>query len=655
MFGKKKKVQDSVEVSAEQKETEVKKKFRNPFKKKDKENQGKFKEKVKEGCLSLKEKFLKLGGKLSDTVKRLPLPFKKNTLSESGDLEKPARKKWSKKKKICTAVGGVVVVALIVTTVIQANMPEPLETVTIATAQLRDIDETIETSGYVQSSYEKTYFAPVSAKIEECNVTVGSMVQEGDILATFDSEELELAAKQAELTDKAAQSGYENTLQTGSDSETKLDSLDDKIDEYEKLVEDTEKSIDSINSTLKSYNQELSQINAKSEEEMTATLLQRKGVLESGIYSFQQQLEEAQSDLSKYNTKLAEYQSEKSGAEAAKLSDETKKQIEAEKELSQLNKDVADKKLEEAQAGVVAEFDGLVTDVQAVKGSMATEGGALFTVADLSSVKVQVNLTKHNLESVEEGQSADVTIAGEEYAGEVTRINRQAVSSQSGAPVITAEITVEDTEDNMYLGIEASVSIHTASAVEAVSIPAKALNTGVDGDFCYVVDNGFVEKRDVVIGANDGEYIEILEGVEEDEDVITVVTPTIEDGMEVYTIYDEEIGDLEDEELDEDDSDEDSDDEDDLDEEDADDSEDDLDEGDADDSEDDLDEDDTEEDSDDWEEEFDEDDGVDVEEDSDDSEDTQDDQDTEEDTGEGNTEVESEHNLEESQEGDYGV
>lgn len=564
MFGKKKGPQDAAGIILETSEDSVEKnnKQKKLFGKNKPEN---FKQdtetKKKKFSLPLfKNRKNDLGDvKGEETRKiRFHLPFQKNRALDMENSEKKPRKKWSKKKKIWASLAAVLVLCIVVIFVIQANMPEPLETVTIATAQLRDIEETIDTSGYVESSYEKTYFSPVSAVIEECNVTAGTMVQEGQILATFNSEELELAAKQAELTDKAAQSGYENTLQTGNSSESKLDSLEDKIEEYEKLVEETEESITSINSTLKSYNQELNQINS-SGAEISAVALQRKAVLESGIYSFQQQLEDAQSDLSKYNAKLAEYQSEKASAEAAKLSDETKEQIEAEKELSQLNKDMADRKLEAAQAGIVAEFEGLVTDVQAVKGSMAAEGGALLTVADLNSVKVVVNLTKHNLESVEEGQMADVTIAGEEYAGEVRRISRQAVVNQSGTPVITAEIAVEETEGNTYLGIEASVAIHTASAVAAVSIPAKALNTGIDGDFCYVVDNGFVEKRDVVIGANDGEYIEILEGLEEDEEVITIVTPNIEDGMEVYTSYDEEFEDYEEEDSDEDweDSDED--------------------------------------------------------------------------------------------------
>ena len=458
---------------------------------------------------------------------------------ETAQKEKKERKPINTKKVVAIAVVVTLVFLAGFTALLQSLQPEPLETVTIAPVEIRDIEETIETSGYIESNYVKTYFSPVSAMITECNVEQGSMVEVGDLLIGYDISDLELAAKQAELTDKAAQSGYENTLQNGTDSESKISDMEDKIDEYEDLVKEKEKDIESINGTLKSYNQELNGINS-SVTELTPQQIQRKGVLESGIYSFEQQLQKAQNELAEYNTKLTEYKSEKSGAEAATLSEKMKEQIEAEKELSQLNKDTATKELQTATTGVLSEFTGLVTDVQAVKGSMASEGSPLFTVADLNSVKITVNLSKNNLVSIAEGQVADVTINGTEYIGSVAKINRQAVVSQTGSPVVTAEITVDELDDNVYLGIEAGVVIHTVSAVEVVSIPAKALNTGKDGYFCYAVVDGFVEKRNVTIGANDGEYIEIVDGLEEGEDVITVVTATIKDGVEVYTMYEDE-------------------------------------------------------------------------------------------------------------------
>lgn len=461
---------------------------------------------------------------------------KKNQVEAvDGAVTAPKQKKPIKTGKIVAIAIGITVVALFLfSKLLGAITPEAAQMVTVDEAQIRDIEETIDTSGFIESSNKKTYFSQVNATISECNAELGSVVEKGDVLLSYDLKDLETAAKQAELTDKAAQNGYANTLQTGSESEAKLAESTTNVAQYEQLVASAEADVKYLNTKIAEFNQELTKLTG-SGEKLTESQTKRKGELEDAIYIHQQRLENMQSDLTKYNSKLAEFQGEKSSAEAGKLSGNTKAQIAAEKELSALNKETAQKDLELAKAGVTSEFKGIVTDVQAIEGGMAAKGAALFTVADVSSVKISVNVSKNDLESLKEGQSATVTIAGKEYTGEVTKINHQAVANQQGTPVITAEVTVSETDGNIYLGIEANVVIHTASATGVVTIPVQALNTGNEGDFCYVVVNGVVEKRNVTIGASDGEYVEVSEGIKEGEEVITVVTGDITEGMSVMT------------------------------------------------------------------------------------------------------------------------
>lgn len=437
-------------------------------------------------------------------------------------------------KVVGIAIAITVVFIFIISKILQAVTPEAAQIVTVDEAKIRDIEETIDTSGFIESNSEKTYFSQVNATIGECNVELGSVVEKGAVLLSYDLTDLETAAKQAELTDKAAQSGYANTLQTGNENEAKLAESTTNAAQYEQLVANAEADVKYLNTKIAEFNQELTKLTGNGEK-LSESDLKRKGELEDAIFVHQQRLENMQSELTKYNSKLAEYQGEKSSAEAGKLTSNAKAQIAAEKELSKLNNESAKKDLEQAKAGVISEFKGVVTDVQAEQGGTAAKGAELFTIADISSVKVSVTVTKNDLQNLKEGQNADVTIAGKDYKGTVSKINHQAVANQQGTPVITAEITVNETDEDIYLGIEANVVIHTASAAGVVTIPMQALNTGSDGDFCYVVVNGVVEKRMVTIGAFDGEYVEISEGVKEGEEVVTVVTADLTEGMQVTT------------------------------------------------------------------------------------------------------------------------
>lgn len=437
-------------------------------------------------------------------------------------------------KVVGIAIAITVVFVFIISRILQAITPEAAQIVTVDEAKIRDIEETIDTSGFIESNSEKTYFSQVNATIGECNVELGSVVEKGAVLLSYDLTDLETAAKQAELTDKAAQSGYANTLQTGNENEAKLAESTTNAAQYEQLVANAEADVKYLNTKIAEFNQELTKITGKGEK-MSESDLKRKEELEDAIFVHQQRLENMQSELTKYNSKLAEYQGEKSSAEAGKLTSNAKAQIAAEKELSKLNNESAKKDLEQAKAGVISEFKGVVTAVQAEQGGTAAKGAELFTIADISSVKVSVTVTKNDLQNLKEGQNADVTIAGKDYKGTVSKINHQAVTNQQGTPVITAEVTVNETDEDIYLGIEANVVIHTASAAGVVTIPMQALNTGSDGDFCYVVVNGVVEKRMVTIGASDGEYVEISEGIKEGEEVVTVVTSDLAEGMQVTT------------------------------------------------------------------------------------------------------------------------
>lgn len=443
------------------------------------------------------------------------------------------------KKTITITVAITVVVLMVGTLVVKSITPEPLMTVKVEIAKLRDVDQTLKTSGYIQSSHVKTYYSPVSAVVSECNVEDGSMVSEGEMLAVFDVSDLELEARRAELSDKAEQSGLENTLQIDSDSDSKLTDINKDIDDYEDKIDEKEDEIERLEASIKSASAEVNYFDNLGTE-LNEQQAQGKSTAQKNLSDYQSKLETAQKELVDYQSKLADKKGEKATAEAGLISDAQKEQIEAQKELSELNKNTASSQLEVAQSGVMSEFTGLVTEVSVQSGAMVAEGAPLCTVSDLSSVEVTVNLTKNNLKEVEEGQEADITIAGEEYSGTVSRINRQAEQNASGVPVITAEVTVDDAGDNIYLGIEADVVIHTASAVDAVAVPVKALNQGKHGYFCYVVSEGFVEKRSVSIGANDGAYVEIIDGVEEEEEVIIEVTPEIEEGLEVYTEYEDD-------------------------------------------------------------------------------------------------------------------
>ena len=64
----------------------------------------------------------------------------------------------------------------------------------------------------------------------------------------------------------------------------------------------------------------------------------------------------------------------------------------------------------------------------------------------------------------------------------------------------------------------------------------EVVNTGKDGSFCYIVENGVVVKREVETGLASASFIEIKSGLKAGDQVIKIGTELLEEGMKVNTV-----------------------------------------------------------------------------------------------------------------------
>ena len=244
-----------------------------------------------------------------------------------------------------------------------------------------------------------------------------------------------------------------------------------------------------------------------------------------------------ENELEKASNNLAELQSELSSKEAAAEADtgavteEEKEKMEITNNLSELDQMSAQELVEAAKKGIKADFNGVVTKVSVVEGATATQGMELFTLQNTDKVDVNVNVSKYDYDKVKEGQSADITIAGKIYEGEVTSISHVATQNEKGASLISADIRIKNPDENIFLGVDAKVTIHAEEADNVVVLPSEVVNIGKEGSFCYVLENGVITKKDITTGISSDEYVEVLDGIKEGDEVIRDLG-SLEEGMQ---------------------------------------------------------------------------------------------------------------------------
>ena len=235
--------------------------------------------------------------------------------------------------------------------------------------------------------------------------------------------------------------------------------------------------------------------------------------LESALESASDELAELQSDLA----------SEKAIAEAdsTSLTKEEKEKLKVTDNLSELDAKSAKELVEEGKKGITAEFNGIVSKADIKQGAAVTQGMELFTIQNTDKASVDVTLSKYDYDTVKEGQSAEITLGDNTYQGTVTKMSHIAVQNEKGTPVISATVSINDPDDDIFLGVDAKVKIHAASAKNVVTLPVEVVNIGKDGSFCYVIEDGLVTKRDITTGISSEDYVEVIDGIKEGEEVIS--------------------------------------------------------------------------------------------------------------------------------------
>ena len=454
---------------------------------------------------------------------------KKEQSENTTELVKAELTPQQKKKRKKRIIGGVIAAALVLFIVSRVLTPAALPVVMVRSAEKGTVKQTIDTSGTVKTEQQKTYFSPLAAKVEACKVQEGDAVEAGQVLLTYDAQDLENRKKEAALQNDEAYYGYQNTMNKNSKDTSEYSRSSHDVEILEQQVENAKAEV----RALKQYLTDMGCFLREAQNDNHKNLAEE---YQAKIDQATNQLAVKEEELAEFQSDLSEQKGIKNSTESTMMTADAKKQAEAAKELQALKSAEVTDAVAQVSDGIKADFAGIVTGVKPVDGSNVENGGELFTVSSIEKVCVDVSFSKSDLEKIEEGQKAVATIAGKQYEGTVTRISRAAAKNEKGASIIQGEIHIDNPDTDLYLGVDARVMVEGNKAENVVMIPVEAINIGKDGSFVYVVTDGMVQKRMVTAGISSDEYTEIKKGLEVGEQVIISVDAGIEEGMAVNPV-----------------------------------------------------------------------------------------------------------------------
>jgi len=180
---------------------------------------------------------------------------------------------------------------------------------------------------------------------------------------------------------------------------------------------------------------------------------------------------------------------------------------------------------------VMAPFDGIVTHIYARKGDLIDPGAPMARIIAIGRL-VEARLSEENIAGVKVGQKAWVTLLPygmQQYPAEVVKKMSSADPETQRYPV---HLKVDIDPAKLLPGITGEVSIILAERDSKTNVPRPS----VFGDFVYVVKGAVVEKRKVRRGFESMTAVEILEGLQPDEQVVVAEQDKIEEGDRVKPV-----------------------------------------------------------------------------------------------------------------------
>ena len=152
-------------------------------------------------------------------------------------------------------------------------------------------------------------------------------------------------------------------------------------------------------------------------------------------------------------------------------------------------------------------------------GQSIQRGGRLGQIDDPDSFKLRVEVDEFYLGRVDIGQAAHFDLAGDRYDLTVSKIYPQVNNGQFELALLFVDAEPADIRRGQTL--QATLTLGDSSA--ALIIPNGAFFQDTGGNWMFVVNESGQQavRRNVRLGRRNSKYIEVLDGLDAGEDVIT--------------------------------------------------------------------------------------------------------------------------------------
>jgi RND family efflux transporter MFP subunit len=187
---------------------------------------------------------------------------------------------------------------------------------------------------------------------------------------------------------------------------------------------------------------------------------------------------------------------------------------------------------------ISSKISGFVAERMMEAGDLANPNDPLLRIVDLDTVRLLVSVVEHEYGKVLLGQAAKVKVDALPDAVFTGRVMRKSpvLNPDTRTGLVQIEVPNRDRRLKPGMTARAAIVIHRRSNAQVVPIAA-VLNRGEQQlVFVVVGDPPRTQQKIVTTGIRDGEYIEVLSGIQPTDRIVTLGNRLVETGQLVVPV-----------------------------------------------------------------------------------------------------------------------
>ncbi len=202
-----------------------------------------------------------------------------------------------------------------------------------------------------------------------------------------------------------------------------------------------------------------------------------------------------------------------------------------------------EKKLKTIKDDCTSPINGVVANLGVQEGAFTSSMQAAYRIIDPNKLQIRAKVKEFDIKNVRVGQKAKIT--GDaidkslEVTGSVKSISPVGVTkiiSSGNETVVEVLVGIDGAGDVLKPGLNATCEISTVNKKDVLLVPMEAITPDKDdNNMVFVVDEDTktMHQKKVTIGLNSDMNVEILDGLQEGDLVVTETKPNYRDGSRV--------------------------------------------------------------------------------------------------------------------------